>query len=246
MAFLKAHAIDPFECAVWNHAAENDWTRLCDAPAVLLRDRDFMVRAIKADSRALKFASAELKSDRMVVLDAVRRDGEVLEYASDGIRDDREVLMEAVRHTGVALRHARTRNLHDRELVAEAVRQDWRALAFASENCRLDRSIVLEAVKQDGRALAFASEEFWSDREVVIEAVRSSRGQALRWAATELMNDPTLRQIAAESGLQVVSESQRCWWPRMHADQSTTVLPDRGFVKTGYQRYREPLETMEW
>ena len=52
-------------------------------PKAWLKNKSFMLQAVKSDGRALEYASDEIKSDRGIVLAAVKSDGSALEYASE-------------------------------------------------------------------------------------------------------------------------------------------------------------------
>jgi hypothetical protein len=147
-----------------------------------------MVKAVKQNGDALKYASDELKADRVVVLEAVKQDGSTLHYAAAELKADRGVVLAAVKQDGVALLSASAELKADRGVVLAAVKQNGDALWHASDELTNDRGVVLEAVKQNGDALKYASDELKADRGVVLAAV-TQNGDALRHAGDELKDD---------------------------------------------------------
>lgn len=109
-------------------------------PEASCADLQAMLRTVRKNGRAIRFASPELRSDRRLVLEAVRQTGHALEYASLDLRHDRDVVMAAVRTSGLALQ-------------------------FAGEPLRKDREVVLEAVRESGWALQFAALELQEDKQ---------------------------------------------------------------------------------
>src|SRR3989338_6990454 len=109
--------------------------------------------------------------DREFFLKVVKQNGRALYYASERLKSDREIVLQAVKQDGIALQFAFVNFKSDREIVLQAVKQYGNALQFAFENLKSDREIVLQAVKKNGLALQFASVDLQSDREVVLQAV---------------------------------------------------------------------------
>jgi hypothetical protein len=56
-----------------------------------INDREIILKAIKQNGIALKFATEELKNDREIVLEAVKNFGWSLEFASESLRNDPEI-----------------------------------------------------------------------------------------------------------------------------------------------------------
>lgn len=111
-------------------------------PTEALRsDPEFMMKAVRHDGGALKYASVELSKHRGLVLEAVRQSGQALEFAAPELRRDRELVLEAVKQSGLALQ-------------------------FAAEELRADRECVLEAIRETGWAMQFASPELQEDAQL--------------------------------------------------------------------------------
>ena len=51
----------------------------------LKADKDFVLKAVKRDGCALRYASEALKADKNVVLEAVKQKGNALMYASEAL-----------------------------------------------------------------------------------------------------------------------------------------------------------------
>ena len=70
------------------------------APEKLMSDRDFVIKAVGVNGRALEFVDEQLRADRGVVLKAVAQDGSAIEYASDDLKADPEVIRATRRSRG--------------------------------------------------------------------------------------------------------------------------------------------------
>ena len=158
-------------------------------------DRDYVLRAVGQDDRALKFASEALKNDKEVVLAAVTKDGGALKWASAALQNDREVVLATVTQYGYALQFAPIAFRNDKEVVLAAVTQNGYALESASEALQNDKEVVLAAVTQNGYALESASEALRNDKEVALAAV-TQNGYALRFAPIAFRNDKAVVLVA--------------------------------------------------
>jgi len=107
-------------------------------------DPDFMMKAVRRDGEALKYATPELQMNRALVLEAVRQNGHALEFAAPELRCDRAVVLEAVKQNGLALQ-------------------------FAAEELRADRECVLEAIRETGWAMQYASPELQEDAQLAAD-----------------------------------------------------------------------------
>merc|ERR1712039_1102176 len=154
--------------------------------------------------RALAFASAELRGDKQFVLRQVRRDGRAMQGALPELCRDRDFLLEALWRNPIALHNARfevpddlllilaedmseaqVQGSVDREEAFRQVRADGLWLATAVE-FQDDKAIVLAAVEQNPHALCFTT--LVDDRDVVLAAVQIN-GKMLEFASEELRRD---------------------------------------------------------
>ncbi|EFC47209.1 predicted protein [Naegleria gruberi] len=153
----------------------------------LRNDRELILKAVKLDGWALKWASVELQDDFEIVLEAVKCTGLAFEYASEKLRNNEIITMEAVKTYPNALYHTPT--LYDNwQIVMTAVKVNGWALKWASDKLQGDFEIALEAVKSNGEALQFASKELRSNKMIVMEAVKQNEF-SIRFASEELQND---------------------------------------------------------
>jgi hypothetical protein len=198
---------------------------LRDVPMDLRSDRWFMRRCVKADGRALYWASQELKADKSVVLLAVQCYGRALEHASstlqhdkdvvieavtqDGfavvfappeLRECRDVLLAAVKQNGYAMQHAPPHLQADRDFMLKAVSNNGVTLRYASSDLQADDDIVFAAVQNDSRALEDASREHQAMKRLVLRAVRK-KGYALQWAPTLQADKEVVLAAVANDGL---------------------------------------------
>lgn len=198
---------------------------LREAPIDLRSDRWFMRRCVKADGRALYWASQELKADKSVVLLAVQCYGRALEHASltlqrdkdvvvaavsqDGfaivfappeLQECRDVLLAAVKQNGYAMQHAPPNLQADKEFMLKAVSNNGVTLRYASTQLQADDDIVFAAVQNDPRALEDVSREHQANRQLVLQAVRQN-GYALQWAPALQADKEVVLAAVANDGL---------------------------------------------
>ena len=128
----------------------------------LQNDKEFILKAVSQDVRALQHASKELQNDKEFILKAVSQDARALHYASKELQNDKEVILKAVSQDVRALEFASKELQNDKEFILKAVSQNGQALEFASKELQNDKEVVLKAVSQNGRALKFASKEFFN------------------------------------------------------------------------------------
>eukprot|EP00392_Amoebophrya_sp_AT5.2_P013013 g13124.t1 len=152
-----------------------------------LRDDPELVGvAVRADWRALRYASRRLRStDRDLARLAISQCGWALKYCSGPLRDDLELACQAVGHKPWAIQYT-SRNLWGcRDLLevvagkdgfpamlyARVLEQDPGSLEFASARLRADPDIVMTAVVQDAFAFRHATEELRRDSYFVVAAL---------------------------------------------------------------------------
>lgn len=127
---------------------KQDWRALRTAPAVMRKDRDVVLEAVKHSGWALKWASQKLQNDHGVALAAVQQNGEALEFVSDTLKGNSDIVIAAVKQNGWALNKAHEKLRADRKIVVEAVRSNGGALKYASEELQVDFRIMMEAEAQ--------------------------------------------------------------------------------------------------
>lgn len=154
----------------------------------LLKDRDFILEAVKLNPHILKYVSEAFKSDREIVLEAIKYEGSALEYASAFLQADKKLVLEAIKFDGCAIKFASTSLQDDKEVVLAAVKSNGSALYYANKRFTSDRKIVLQAVKDNGFTLAVADDLFKADKDLVLCAVKS-KGLALEFASASLQKD---------------------------------------------------------
>ena len=173
-------------------AVKKDGSALRHASDELKADKDVVLAALERWIGALQFAAPELLADREFMLEAVKIDSDALEFASPEPRADREVVLAAIEKSGASLKYAVEELQDDKEVVLAAVKNPdiFRSgpLQFASKRLRADKEVVLEAVKSRGAALEYASDALRADKDVVLAAVNCD-GCALEYVSDELRVD---------------------------------------------------------
>ena len=61
-----------------------------------MKDRNFVLEALRQDPRILKHASAELKADRELVLEGIKQDINAIDYADEKLQSDPELLIARI------------------------------------------------------------------------------------------------------------------------------------------------------
>jgi hypothetical protein len=186
---------------------------LYNAPAWLLKDRDFALYAVEKSTTALLWLEGAVLADREIVLKAMQSGCLYLNRASEELRGDPEVVRAAVQQgrwfqlkhapaalradrafvlslPSVALEHLSPELRADREVVLAAMRcgSGGSTLHAASEELKADREVVLAAVRGSDAALEHASPQLRADRELVLASV-DAHGTSLKGAAPELRDD---------------------------------------------------------
>ena len=87
-------------------------------------DKKIMLEAVKRNALALGWASAELKADREFVLKAVKADGRAIICVSESenFASDREIVLEAAKTYPRAILFASSELSEDKEFCAEVER----------------------------------------------------------------------------------------------------------------------------
>jgi hypothetical protein len=150
-----------------DHHADNP---LQGQPREAFQDRTFVLRAVTANPRTLKYLPDIFRRDKQVVMTAVTQDGAALRYAPETLRCDHDVCMIAVRQNGYCLPYVHPLIRQDRRLVLAAVQQNGYVLCYCAEEHRLDREVVLTAVQQEGYALRYVAGKLKKDPEVLLAA----------------------------------------------------------------------------
>ncbi len=163
-------------------------------PEIYRLDRGFVMAAVKANWRVLKYADERFKTDSRIAIQAIIKNKRAFAYLSDMLKYDRDFFIKAMRE-GVQLSQAPKELTFDRKIVLEATKYiSWNLVGF--KNFLSDRKIVLAAISHsDGHpdVLRQASDKLRDDREIVLEAVQYDP-EALRYASVRLRKDPTILQ----------------------------------------------------
>jgi hypothetical protein len=67
-----------------------------DGKVAWMKDRNFVLEALRQDERILKHASTELKADRELVLEAIKQDINAIDYADEKLQSDPELLIARI------------------------------------------------------------------------------------------------------------------------------------------------------
>lgn len=108
----------------------------------LLKDRDFVMTAVKYLNNVLSYADVELRKDKEVVLIAVKHDGRALEYAHEDLKKDKEVVLESVKSNGLSLEYADSSVKNIDIVVFSAINNHPGALIYTNKRYLQDTRIL--------------------------------------------------------------------------------------------------------
>ena len=114
---------------------------------ITINDREIVLKAVKQNGYALKYASDELKRDKEVVLEAIKNNEWALDYASDELKNDKEFILEAMKRNVDVFECASDELKNDKEFILEILKRDANLLEHASEELKYDPDILLELKK---------------------------------------------------------------------------------------------------
>ncbi|KAG2373346.1 hypothetical protein C9374_012212 [Naegleria lovaniensis] len=176
-------------------SVKHDEEVMNSVPTVLRKNKEFMLKVVQLNGKALSYAELPLKNDLDIVLAAVRQNGEALRciYVDPTccLRSNKDVILEAIKQNKKALQWVPMNLLTDLSFMLKVVTlifPEFEGLKFASDDLKNDKDIALVAVKKDGNALNFVSAALKSDYDVVLAAVRQYE-HALVYASNDLRND---------------------------------------------------------
>lgn len=114
-----------------------------------LRDDEEAMLSLVVSGRsyAPKQASERLRNDKEFALKAVERNGRALHCFSDELRDDEDVVLAAVKQRGMSLEYASERLRDNEDIVRAAVEQDG-TFEDASDRLRSRKDLLIEAIKR--------------------------------------------------------------------------------------------------
>ena len=136
-----------------------------------LKDRAFVLSAIKIRPNTMELAPPDWLSDRDFCLELVKGNPATYQYLSDPIRSERDILLYAAALPGY-FDSASSELRSEREAVLRAVSRNGSNLGVVSPELRSDREIVLAAVRSNLIALLDAPDALQIDKEVVLEGLR--------------------------------------------------------------------------
>ncbi|CAD7960164.1 unnamed protein product [Amoebophrya sp. A25] len=169
-------------------------------------DREFIFDMLKLDPTHIRYASEDLqRKNRDLVLRAVKMNGNALKYACDELRGDRGIVIAAVEADPEGFRFASEELQNDREIVGIAIEKKWQVFAFASEKMKKEcAALAAEKAAHDDNALFYLQAGTDSpgrncpmqrllvaDRDFFLELVKE-KPEALWFADDSLKNDPEL------------------------------------------------------
>ena len=153
--------------------------------------------AVKYNATALDFVGIHF-ADRGVVMRAIKTDPEALKYACFTLRGDHGVVTAAVLRKPDTLLYAAPSVLRDKDFMLGLVAKKGRTLEYAAYSLRGDKDVALAAVKQSGHALGHVASPLHRDLDVVLAAVATT-AFAIKHTTPEVAAHPQVREAHAQS-----------------------------------------------
>jgi len=119
---------------------------VCYTDPTFRKDREVMLHGVGQHcEQVLLYAHPDLIKDRAFVLEAVKRCGHSLRFFGRVMRNDREIVMLAVKNQ--SWQYAGKQFMGDHEFMLEALKIPSFLLIFVDESIRNDLEIITQAVK---------------------------------------------------------------------------------------------------
>lgn len=149
----------------------SDAARLKYVKSSLREDRNFILAAVKKNSRALKYAG-EFRKDEGVVRAALRGNASALRFADASLKKDEEFMLAAMKEGIDALKYADVSLKKDRVFFLLAMQKDRRALGYAHVSLKKDKAFLLILAKSCPYILHQAHISLQKDKKFVLAVVR--------------------------------------------------------------------------
>lgn len=194
-------------------------------------DRDFIITAIKAGARILKYATTEIRNDREIVKLAIQNSGSELIYASEQLRNEKELCLLALQNDLFILEylwhdfinepecqvifeeHGILHNIQNQAVIddiashLQKIKQnsdEYTFIPFFSERLRNDQLAVIESL-MDGHDELFcrSSRLIRDDYNIVLLALKVA-GKNLRHTNDHLRNDLDILDAAVNKSAKAI------------------------------------------
>ena len=109
--------------------------------------RDEVLKKVRQNGYALRYASAELRGDRKVVMTAVKQNGRALRFASELLRGDREIVIEALKLKDFSLFGVSIGLRNDPEFMLETFKASLRVLSNASYRLHCNKKFLKQILR---------------------------------------------------------------------------------------------------
>ena len=184
-------------CRALTSDAATDPTSLYSIDMSVRFNRAVAYTAVKYNATALDFVGIHF-ADRGVVMRAIKTDPEALKYACFTLRGDHGVVTAAVLRKPDTLLYAAPSVLRDKDFMLGLVTKKGRTLEYAAYSLRGDKDVALAAVKQSGHALGHVASPLHRDLDVVLAAVATT-AFAIKHTTPEVAAHPQVREAHAQS-----------------------------------------------
>eukprot|EP00754_Rhynchopus_humris_P039118 Rhum_TRINITY_DN2181_c0_g1::Rhum_TRINITY_DN2181_c0_g1_i1::g.6225::m.6225 len=160
-------------------------------------NRTVAYTAVKYRATALDFVGVHF-ADRAIVMRAIKTNPEALKYACFDLRGDHDVVTAAVLRKPDTFLYAAPSVLRDKAFVLGLVAQKGCTLKYAAHALRSDKDVALAAVKQSGHALGHVASPLHRDLDVVLAAVTTT-ACAIKHTTPEVAALSEVRKVHAQS-----------------------------------------------
>ncbi|KAG2375066.1 hypothetical protein C9374_010070 [Naegleria lovaniensis] len=204
----------------------------------LKKDKDYVLKLVKNQPRAICYACTELKNDFEFLKQVVSCNGHALKYLLvDWTKNlnfecvdrcSKEIFMEAFKHLN------NTKNLSidwtDIKIMKQVVSEWGYALKHASNELKNNYDLVLTAINCSACSLKYASDHLKNDKTLVLQAVKNNHN-AMQFASQNLKNSKTF-------AMQVLKNANACVFQYF----SDALKGDRDVAEYAVSRQGQLLE----
>lgn len=212
----------------------------------LKSNRNFILSAIKVNSRLIEHLESGLQKDKEILLTSINHSGDrfklIHKFIRDGMENDKDIVLSSIMQSNDSLYLLGNKLFKgDGAFFLKAVKANGMALEFISSPFQKNKKIVMAAVKQNGLALVYADKHLKKDREVVLAAVKQN-GLALAYADVSLQKDKQITLIAVNQNrhsFDYVSESSL---PDINAQLGNTITKGKEVGEIFLARYNSGVD----
>ena len=179
---------------------KNDWRTFSLLPLKLTQKKEFLIRALIADSRVYQLLSEEKRADKELFLSALnhfyshQKERDPVKYAPSSLLDDVEIIKIVTKKVLGNFKYASERIRKSHEIVCDLVSDNQKLFSILDESMRDDPRVVTAAVLQRTDNFYYASERLKNDDDFVLSCLQTEgiNRNLIRYAAYRFRDDKSI------------------------------------------------------